>query len=153
MNRVRVLIVSTICISAAAPLATAAPHSLLQTPVFERSAFTIDRREVVHPAAVGTVRTASSIRVPRNVCFWDGLDWDEMNSAEKAAWSRLGWSKYSWDSDDTSKAPPSDNRDWDELTSRERRVAQTLGYTQKTWDNDNCPKQSNNSDDDFDYDD
>jgi hypothetical protein len=153
MNRVRVLIVSTICISAAAPLATGAPHSLLQKRVFERSAFTIDKREVVHPAAVGTVRTASSIRVPRNVCFWDGLDWDDLNSAEKAAWSRLGWSRSSWDSDDKNNKPSSYNRDWDELSSGERRVAQTLGYTKRTWDNDACPKQSNNSDDDFDYDD
>jgi hypothetical protein len=77
-----------------------------------------------------------------------------LNSAEKAAWAQLGWSKYSWDSDDASKAPPSDNRDWDELTSRERRVAQMLGYTQKSWDSDNCPKQSGSNDwDDFDYDD
>jgi hypothetical protein len=154
MNRVSSLIASTLCISAAAPIAIAAPHSLFQKPI-ERSASSVDKREVVHPTAVGIVRAASRIRVPRNVCFWDGLDWDELNPAEKSAWARLGWSRSSWDSDDQKNKPPSYNRDWDELSSGELQAAQMLGYTQRSWDGDACPKQSDSqdSDDDFNYDD
>lgn len=87
--------------------------------------------------AIASVRTAAAdaIRVPTDVCFWQTVDWDDMNTAEQAAWESLGWTPDTWESDDPQDYPPSEFKAWAQLTAAERKTLTSLGYTEKTWDN------------------
>lgn len=83
--------------------------------------------QFVFPSAIA----AEGIRSP--LCFWEYLDWDEMQSDEQKAWTALGWKRANWDSEESS-APASESKDWNELNSEEQKALELLGYTKTTWD-------------------
>jgi hypothetical protein len=93
---------------------------------------------LVAALAIIPLNTAEAgVRSPSNVCFWEGLSWQDLSAAERRAWGSLGWNAALWD---RGADPAIANREWDELSRGQQSVLASLGYSRAKWDNVKCPK-------------
>jgi hypothetical protein len=86
-------------------------------------------------------QAAAGVRAPSNVCFWEGLSWNDLSPAERRAWGSLGWNAALWDK---GADPVIANREWDELSTGQQSVLSSLGYSRAKWDNVKCPDARSN---------
>jgi hypothetical protein len=76
----------------------------------------------------------NGIRAIEDLCFWEGLGWDEMQPSEQKAWTKLGWTGEMWESETATAIPPSEYKEWGELDEVEQRALLDLGYTPESWE-------------------
>jgi hypothetical protein len=80
-------------------------------------------------------QAAKGIRATTDLCFWEGLGWNEMQPAEQKAWAKLGWTAEMWEDESETVMPASEDKEWGELNQSEQRALMDLGYTADSWEN------------------